>query len=607
MEELLQRAQQLQLEQQSLFEELETMQQQNQHQVDQYQVYDRSKGEIPSDSYLRSEFERLLGLRPTHRDPLDAKSVDEGQEEAEALSREIEEGRATIRAPEGQWEVAPEDPEQFLRRLNASIEDFERRLMSKKEQRRWKRQKKKERMDDDDGGDDTVLEEEFQFTLNDDDTKEESSSFNVNSVFEKELTTSVPVPDIPPAAAAQFERAERVLLVLRRVFMNKRIEPTDVLDALIERQLIVDRSAGNASQDEVLQFEDPWVVLQGLDRVYTYLQLLGYNSGIRMDIIDLFSSYYEYKPEVRARIIAHVQFFMPLPDWYIAYTGLHGQPDPPPPPPGAPRRRPGDRIKIELGGEAENDEDRESLVDRIYPRRPPSTCDSDSTNNDSERYAYVRWMGGGTAPPIASCGNIVHVGRCHHEVEEENGGEGTPLLVLGGMYHPNTHTYHRNKQKYTSVLQYSVDAMLSLDVSSSGYYFHPPAPPHPLPDILPREGEPDLDKYPITPDEAEFLLRKVMGDDEAKWREFASQIPPKKQGQEGDAQLEEGAVQVATTWAFEINPFNGKVESIGMDWGWVGGAVPDIMDVYDMYALETGILTEEVEDALFDDDDHDDD
>ena len=227
-------------------------------------TYNPDLGEIPP-GILRSELERLLGLRPVidKDDPL---ANGPQHEDAEKLAREIEEGHGSMQAPPGYFVDTPEPADQFLSRLEGSIQRFEEMLLSKKEQARLRRERKAAGIEEDDD------EDAFRRLLND------------IPMFPEDLTQSVPAPDIPKEAADQFHRAERVLLVLRRAVKIDGSPPSAGLNALIERNLV--------STD--VYYEDPWVALNGLDTLQEYLELIE-GAGATLDLETAFSSYYEYK------------------------------------------------------------------------------------------------------------------------------------------------------------------------------------------------------------------------------------------------------------------------------------------------------------------------
>ncbi|KAL4553767.1 hypothetical protein Ndes2526B_g03596 [Nannochloris sp. 'desiccata'] len=108
-------------------------------------------------------------------------------------------------------------------------------------------------------------------------------------------------------------------------------------------------------------------------------------------------------------------------------------------------------------------------------------------------------------------------------------------------------------------------------------------PPLPRPEQIQPE---DLDFDPLTPDEAEQLLRELLGN---KFDDIAAQLPTKAQGAFVSAE-QFNELQIGVTWSYEIDPRSGKVSSIFMQWNWVGGPIADITHAYDIYLAECGLV-----------------
>ena len=229
--------------------------------------YDPAGGVVPP-GILRSELERLLGIRPVidEEDPL-ASGVP--FQEAEELIRDIEEGKATIEPPSEFWDEPPESAESFMARLDASVERFEEMLLSKKEQSKLRRQRKIAGSQEDE----RIEDEEFRRLLEDIPT------------FPEDIMKNRPAPDIPETAGNQFKRAERVLLVLRRALLEDNLRPGAALHALRAKNLVAENE---------LTFEDPWLALQGIEDIKRYLDRLE-AAGARLDLDMAFSEYYEYR------------------------------------------------------------------------------------------------------------------------------------------------------------------------------------------------------------------------------------------------------------------------------------------------------------------------
>ena len=225
-------------------------------------------GDIPP-GILRSELERLLGLRP-QEDEEDPLAGGIPFDEAEQFARAVEEGHASLEAPDGFYDAEAEPADEFMARLDASVAQFEEMLLSKKEQARRRR----ERITASGGCREDDSEDEFRQLMNE------------VPMFPSDFTQNIPMPNIPEQATAQIERAERVLLVLRRALLGDGGVPCAGVDALKARGLLA---------DDVL-FQDPWVAAQGVTQVQGYLVGgMEWGAGVRVDLDTLFSSYYEYE------------------------------------------------------------------------------------------------------------------------------------------------------------------------------------------------------------------------------------------------------------------------------------------------------------------------
>jgi hypothetical protein len=300
---LLRRAEALRKEQEALAAELAALnydasdesqqEQQHQHVEDLFRgfplnenctylrnrIYDPTAGEIPP-GILRNELERLLGLRPADSpdDPLSHKET--YFEEADALARAIEEGHGSMEPPPGFFDRPPEPAEAFLARLEESVQVFERMMWDKKEQTRLRRERKARGEADyvDTSASDAAA---FQSLLN-----------APPEMFPEESTANIPAPDIPPAAAEQFHRAERVQLVLRRAFLKDK----DAAETLLSPAAGVYALKARGLVAEDVVFEDPWMEMRGIRGAEHYLEaLMHHKAGVEMEIDTLFSSYYEYK------------------------------------------------------------------------------------------------------------------------------------------------------------------------------------------------------------------------------------------------------------------------------------------------------------------------
>jgi hypothetical protein len=150
----------------------------------------------------------------------------------------------------------------------------------------------------------------------------------------------------------------------------------------------------------------------------------------------------------------------------------------------------------------------------------------------------------------------------------------------------------------------------------------PPPPPPPPP--LPRPAPANLEDNPLTPDEAEYLLRLLLGDNfEAATAQVsrrspgicaiappasanqqphrphpppppAVQLPKRGKGaakpERGNAWRRGDALTALVTLFYEIDPGEGRVGAVTSHWDGVGGPFADPRDAYDVYLAVTGLL-----------------
>ncbi len=523
------------------------------------QLYDPTAGEIP-EGILRSELERLLGLRPAD-DPDDPLAQGFDVEAVEAFAKSIEEGTGSLQPPPEFWDAEPEAGDQFLNRLNKSVENFEEMLLSKKEQAKLRRERKSagEIEDPDDS------EDAFRELIED------------IPMFPEDYIKNIPAPTIPDKAVAQFERAERVLLVLRRALLENKFTPSAGIDALIDKDLI------SASSPGPFYFEDPWLVVDNLNDALEYLKKMELKAGIYLDIDTMFSSYYEYKPEVKCRIIVHTLMHAPLPSWYASYLQLHGQPAPPKDEGPRHRRQAGEAIKINLI-KNEGDETQPLVPGVLFPREVRDVS-SDEKEQQPNAKAFAKWLQ--RPSPIAAQRQVWIQNPTWESGDEED--LENQFEVIGKK------KSSRKKKKKKNIISpdYSLlppAAALVSKQESSGWYAEPtakissePIPPLPRPAPL-QPG--DLDFDPITPDEAEQLLRELLGD---KFDDIAAQLPQKAPSAiVPEDHFQE--LQIGATWSYEVDPQTGHVSSVYMQWNWVGGLIADVTHAYDIYLTECGML-----------------
>jgi hypothetical protein len=510
------------------------------------QIYSPTAGEIPQ-GILRSELERLLGLRPAEdlEDPL-AQGLD--FEAVEEFSKLIEQGTGSLQPPESFWDAEPEPGDQFLNRLHKSVETFEEMLLSKKEQAKLRRERKAAgELDDPEDSEDA-----FRSLLND------------IPMFPEDYIKNIPAPDIPEKAVAQFERAERVLLVLRRALLEDGFAPSAGVDALASQDLV--------SSSEKFIFEDPWMVVDNFEDALLYLKKMEHSAGIQLDVDTMFSSYYEYTPEVKCRIVVHTLMHIPLPAWYASYLELHGQPAPPADSGTKHRWQAGEAIKINLLKNGDIDKSKPITPGVLFPRELKK-------GKEPNKRAFVRWL---RRPfPVAAQRQVLVANPTWKRSNERDG-----FQVVGNA-----------QKKFSKTSKMSPDysclppatALLTKE-GSVGWYAqqtleNSSKQPPPLPRPEPIQPE-DLDVDPLTPDEAEQLLRELLGN---KFDDIAAQLPTKARGAIVPAE-QFNELQIGATWSYEVDPSSGKVSSIFMQWNWIGGPIAEITHAYDVYIAECGLV-----------------
>ncbi|KAL4540593.1 hypothetical protein Ndes2526A_g03564 [Nannochloris sp. 'desiccata'] len=492
------------------------------------QLYNPTAGEIP-EGILRFELERLLGLRPADDldDPL-AQGLD--FEAVEEFSKLIEQGNGSLQPPASFWDAEPEPGDQFLDCLNKSVENFEEMLLSKKEQAKLRRERKAAgEIDDPEDSEDA-----FRSLLND------------IPMFPEDYIKNIPAPDIPEKAVTQFERAERVLLVLRRALLEDGFVPSAGVDALVTQDLV------SSSSSEKFFFEDPWMAVDNFEDALQYLKKMELYAGIHLDVDTMFSSYYEYKPEVKCRIVVHTLMHVPLP----ACTD---------------RRQAGEAIKINLLKNGD---------DEIKPLTPGVLFPRELKEGEKpNQRAFARWLR--KPVPVAAQRQVLVPNPTWKRSNEK-----CDFEVIGN----NEHFPPQTSKKFPNYSLLTPAAALLTNQGSVGWYAPQTLenssrqlPPLPRPEQIQPE---DLDFDPLTPDEAEQLLRELLGN---KFDDIAAQLPTKAQGAFVSAE-QFNELQIGVTWSYEIDPRSGKVSSIFMQWNWVGGPIADITHAYDIYLAECGLV-----------------
>lgn len=488
---------------------------------------------------LRSELKRLLGLGSDAVD--DNHGSLASAAEAEEFARLIEEGGEFPPPPEGMFSKDPEPADAFMARIQASLEQFKEMVAGRKARARNQVE-------------DYIEDEELEGS-------DIESLLNGDiPVFDEELTESVPAPDIPPEALAAALRAHRVLLILRRAFMaDDAIGLMTPLQALLDRALV----------SEDFEFQDPWICLEGIEATRDYLSEATEVGGASISMDVLFLSFHEYKPHVKGRVVAHTLLNLPLPRWYQDYLALHGAPEMPPEPEYGPRRRAGEPARVFV------EDHRCPPGGALYPRVHSQPL----LPSEEEGTAHIQWLRQPT--PAITCPQL-RVRRASEGPEE-----GLVLYLMGMVGTPSRGKPVRSQTNPC----YNRLPTGSVLLGALGDGWLSPLPPEQVqPPPLPRARPADLSHDPLNSDEAEQLLRGLLGD--KSFTEIAGQLPMKAPLQTGPSLP--GHLSIGATWLFEINPA-GKVNEVQVHWQWVGGPFQEVSHAYDVWAAETGLLNEDSE------------
>lgn len=533
---------------------------------------------------LRTELERLLGLRPdaAEMDPL-ANGVQ--YEECEAMARVIEETGIMPSPPPDMFTQPPEPAESFLARLNESVNEFEKILRSsKKDLARLKRAQAAAATVSDSiqEGPFKDFEDGFQDQDDDDNDQDGDEEGNFSPFSHQELTESIPAPDIPAEALEAAHRAHRVLLVLRRIFVDQTdVKPLAFLEALKYRKLLAD--------DFV--FSDPWINLTRPEEAWRYLKRMNL-TGAAIDFDVMFLGFDEYEPKVKGKVVAHTLFRMPLPHWYSKYLCIHGMPGTLVESDEGPRRRQGEPVRVWRG----DDGSAGHLPGcELYPRHHDDANTSLQDNLASAQGAsHVRWLCK-PFPLAARRQALVRNPFCILEYSIENEDEDEDgILVVG--WHASYEGRANDSTRDETFPDYSalppVQSMLVDPTRESfgngQWYASSPVDIDPRVPPLPRPRPANLEEDPLNADEAEQLLRELLGDE--KFEEVAQRLPPKAPPESGPAIPDH--LCFGGTWSFNVHPDTGQVYEIWLSWSWVGGPFSDERDAYDVWIAETDLLVD---------------
>ena len=278
---------------------------------------------------------------------------------------------------------------------------------------------------------------------------------------------------------------------------------------------------------------------------------------------------------------------IPLPLWYLTYLDLHGQPPPPPDSATGPRRHPHEVIQVQL-------DEHNTPPEILIPRSPSTTSKAEQLGT-----AHAPWIRRPfpvccqSQVVVANLGSILHE---HGEEEEEE--DAIPMedysLLLGCMRPLDENTKSPNKISSPSFFpDYSLlpssQSITSFDGSG---WLAPPRRDPPQPPPLPRPLPANLEADPMTPDEAEQLLRELLGDE---FDTMTQRLPPKAEvPRPSDDQQRE--LRVGATWVYDVDPESGQVSHMELHWGWVAGPFADITHAYDIYLTECDLMERQTRD-----------
>lgn len=269
---------------------------------------------------VRDELERLLGIRPPEN-PDDPLTGGPFFDEADAFARQFEETGVFPPIPQSFFgDNKPEPADQFMKRLNKSIEGFLDLVKNQGKRRRFKGSKHKNKTKTENGSSNTITESGEAGRINSDvspeDTDEEEGDayvepFSTVTMFPTELNYSVPVPDIPHESLQQIYKAQRVLYILRRAFLESH-RPDAGVHALMKYGLL----------DDSAWYDDPWVSLPDSKAILSYVSDKLTDSGrIDVELDSIFANYYSYTYVLTyLQSLLHLLFaFRPVLTLHISY------------------------------------------------------------------------------------------------------------------------------------------------------------------------------------------------------------------------------------------------------------------------------------------------
>lgn len=318
-----------------------------------------------------------------------------------------------------------------------------------------------------------------------------------------------------------------------------------------------------------------------------------------------------FRPSIRFRLVVLTYLHLPVPLWYKSYLGLHSQPPPPPDPiDGRPRWQPGQPISVEL------DKNSDLLPGVIYPRETRDNRTEEEINGkahlknlNASRFCRGRSCQVLVSNPVCSIidrWSDVDRGICRSapDVFGKIISMKPEVGIVEPVFVPERHrssclrTYTGKRNLLPKAADLLSEAGLNDDSSSAAHkgqwYMTSSETDRLLQDPLPRAGPADLENHPLTSEEAEYLLKKIIGD-EKKFQSIMRQLPKKPKhndplGDRGMTWRTGSHMTVASSWVFDFSTPRGRSHKMQVQWSWLGGPFPNIRDAYDVWIQEINIL-----------------
>ena len=280
------RLKQLQKEQQDLVRELESVGSDGEGP----DLCNFGSPKVPWESVLRAELESMLQIDFATRNASEGTDNNGNKlvDDVECFAREVEESGGI---PHRDYKHRPLPADEFLHRFEQSVMRFE-RLISGAASR--KNRKHYEKVDN--------IEDELPWTQEDDDIIKPWHPFEDISTFPSDINEWIPSPDVPPEVDSELQRFQSYLYILRRALLSGKgkaryTDPFKLIRLLRDRKLL--------ASDELV-YEDPWVALNGIDEIETYLAKLS-NGGVEVETDTIFGQIYEYRSVINAAYLSSHQ------------------------------------------------------------------------------------------------------------------------------------------------------------------------------------------------------------------------------------------------------------------------------------------------------------